>query len=98
MTNEIKRNTPDEDSCQGMIESVLAYNWNGTDKGTILLDKELSSDPSYLQKYVDKLGKLVVAIFIQETIDKIDHIERNSGTGWEGGTYNSIIWKEVNNG
>ena len=76
-----------------MINSVLAYHWVEGETAEELLDKELNRYKSYLQEYVDKLGREKVLELIENQMNDIDHIARNVSTDSEGLSYNGIVWK-----
>lgn len=76
-----------------MINSVLAYHWAEGETAEELLDKELNRYKSYLQEYVDKLGREKVLELIENQMNDIDHIARNVSTDSEGLSYNGIVWK-----
>ena len=81
-------------SCYRMVNSILAYDWHD-ETPEELLDWELHrSYKSYLQKYVNSLGKDTVLDVIKEQMDSIDKVEVDVGTDSEGVHYNSIKWKK----
>lgn len=80
-------------SCVEMINSVLAYNWNG-ETAKDLLDWELSDRyKSYLKEYVNHFGYDVVLDLVKEQMMDIAEISKDVFTDSEGNSYNKIIWK-----
>lgn len=80
-------------NCVEMINSVLAYNWNG-ETAKNLLDWELSDRyKSYLKEYVNHFGYDVVLDLMKEQMMDIAEISKNVFTDDEGISYNKIVWK-----
>lgn len=80
-------------NCIEMINSVLAYNWNG-ETAKNLLDWELSDRyKSYLEEYVNHFGYDVVLDLMKEQMMDIAEINKNVFTDREGISYNKIVWK-----
>ena len=81
--------------CVSMINSVIAYDWYEGQTAKELLDWELNDRyHSYLEKYVSKFGYDEVLALMQDQLNDIKSIERDTFTDGEGVSYNSIIWKE----
>lgn len=83
--------------CIGMINSVLAYNFDLASTAENLLNWELNRYRSYLKEYVDIFGHEKVKKLIQNQIDDIDHIEYNVAVDDDYIHYNNIIWKKKEN-
>ena len=78
-----------------MINSILCYSIRWEKDAATVLRKERSRKYSYLSEYVDSLGEEKVIQLIQEQIDDIAYIKDSVYTDGEGLTYNSIIWKNM---
>lgn len=79
--------------CIDMINSILAYDWNGQDAEWVMQHEE-KAYKNYLAEYVVLFGRKHVVELIQDQIDSIKMIKRNVHTDNEGLSYNSIVWNE----
>lgn len=84
----------EELSCINMINSILAYGCAGYKDGEAVLKHEENSWHNYLADYVKTLGRKKVVTLIQGQIDSMMGVRHCVYTDSEGGTYNSILWKE----
>ena len=81
--------------CVSMINSVIAYDWYEGQTAKELLDWELNDRyHSYLEEHVNKFGYDEVLALVQDQLEDIESIERDTFTDGEGVSYNSIIWKD----
>ena len=84
----------DEKSCIGMLNSMIAYDWDRKETAREFLDRiEGTHTYEYIKRYVEEFGIDKVAELMQRQIDDIDRIVY-AGTDSEGVSYNSIIWKD----
>ena len=85
----------EELSCISMINSILCYTIRGEKDAAAVLRKKRKKENTYLSEYVDKKKKKKVIQLIQEQIDDIAYIKDSVYTDGEGLTYNSIVWKNM---
>lgn len=84
----------DEKRCIGMLNSMIAYDWDRKETAKEFLDRiEGTHTYEYIKKYVEEFGIDKVAELMQRQIDDIDKVVY-AGTDSEGVHYNSIIWKD----
>ena len=84
----------DEKRCIGMLNSMIAYDWDRKETAKEFLDRiEGTHTYEYIKEYVEEFGIDKVAELMQRQIDDIDRIAY-AGTDSEGVSYNSIIWKD----
>jgi len=85
-------------SCRDMINSILAYNWHGQTADEIVGEQE-ADRWNYLDKFINgddmrpPLGRERVVELVQEQMDDIDSVVKDTVTDSEGISYNSIKWK-----
>lgn len=84
----------EELDCIDMINSILAYGCSGYKDAEVVLKYEEDSWHNYLADYVKNLGREKVIALIQGQIDSMIGVRYGVYTDGEGGTYNSIVWKE----
>lgn len=84
--------------CMSMINSILCYDWATRLQECTpqkVLEEEQNKYHSYLDQYVQQLGKERVLELIQEQLNSIAGVKVNVFTDSEGCSYNSIIYKEA---
>ncbi len=77
-----------------MIDSIIAYSPQGS--GSLardILNKDLSSEYSYLKQYVDMFSYNFVLACIISQMRSTEKINTNVFTDDEGISYNSIVYK-----
>lgn len=97
VTDDELRRMPegDEKRCIGMLNSMIAYDWDRKETAREFLDRiEGTHTYEYIKRYVEEFGIDKVAELMQRQIDDIDRIAY-AGTDSDGIGYNSIIWKDA---
>lgn len=75
--------------CKGMCESIVCY---GFVEGKPA-DKYVDGN-SYLDKYVEELGRDTVIVIMQNVLDNVERIDVDIATDSEGVSYNHIEFKD----